>query len=43
MLGLSYAMVHDFAAALQGVAAAGVGVALPSPLTSAPLERVVTL
>ena len=43
LLGILDAMVHAFAAALQGVVATGVGAPLPYPPTSAPLGRVATL
>ena len=42
-LEISDTVVHAFAAALQGVATAGVGTALPSPSPAAPAGRVVTL
>ena len=42
-LGLSYSAIHSFAAALQGVVADGVSVAVPSPDPSTPMGKVVTL
>ena len=42
-LGLSDSAVHDFAASLQGVVAAGVSTALPSPDPSRLTKKVVTL
>ena len=42
-LGLSYSVLHTFAAAVQGVVAALVSVAVPSPSLSAPTGKVVTL
>ena len=42
-LVLSGATIHDFAAALQGVVAVGVGAALSTPYTAAPTEKVSTL
>ena len=42
-LVLSYYALHVFAAALQGVVAAGVSAAVPSPSPSAPTGKVVTL
>ena len=42
-LGLSYSAIHTLAAALQGVVAAGVSVALPSPAPSGLMGKVATL
>ena len=42
-LGLSNAAIHAFAAELQVVVAAGVGVTLPSPSPTAPTGKVATL
>ena len=41
-LGLSGSALHAFASALQGVVAAGVSAAVPSPAPSAPTGKVVT-
>ena len=42
-LGLSDSALHTFAAALQGVVAAGISAAVPSPSLSAPTGKVATL